>query len=442
VSTRLVDQLHGVASVATPDTPYQQVKQRLHSELVAALDLQALQHLDQVEIDRQLRQTLTSMLQAQPQPLTREDQDRMVGDILDEVLGYGPIERLLHSPDVSDILINGPDKVYIERGGKLERVPVRFRDTAHLMHVINRIVGAVGRRVDESTPMVDARLPADGSRFNAVISPIALDGPLVSIRRFGVNPIRREDLLRLGSIPGPILELLEGMVKAKTNILVSGGTGSGKTTFLNVLSSFIPPDERIVTIEDSAELRLQQDHVARLETRPPNLEGQGEITARALVRNALRMRPDRIIVGEIRGDEAVDMLQAMNTGHEGSISTIHANSPRHALGRLQTMVGLGLGNMPGQAIREMIADALHLIVQIARHADGCRRVVSITEITGLESGVVAAQEIFRFRQRTVDASGRVRGTFESTGVRPNLARRMEAYGLTVPQEALTLSVEI
>jgi pilus assembly protein CpaF len=310
------------------------------------------------------------------------------------------------------------------------------------MHVINRIVGAVGRRVDESTPMVDARLPADGSRFNAVISPIALDGPLVSIRRFGVNPIRREDLLRLGSIPGPILELLEGMVKAKTNILVSGGTGSGKTTFLNVLSSFIPPDERIVTIEDSAELRLQQDHVARLETRPPNLEGQGEITARALVRNALRMRPDRIIVGEIRGDEAVDMLQAMNTGHEGSISTIHANSPRHALGRLQTMVGLGLGNMPGQAIREMIADALHLIVQIARHADGCRRVVSITEITGLESGVVAAQEIFRFRQRTVDASGRVRGTFESTGVRPNLARRMEAYGLTVPQEALTLSVEI
>ena len=441
MSQRVVDQLPPRASAAAPETTYERTKQRMHAELVAALDLAAVQKVTRADLELQLRDTLNRMIQAHPLPLPQGDRDQLVQEILDEVLGYGPIERLLHAPDVTDILINGPDTVWVERSGRLEEVPVRFRDAEHLMHVVNRIVGAVGRRDDEATPMVDARLP-DGSRFNAVIHPVALDGPIVSIRRFGVNPIRRDDVIRLGTAPEPIMQLLEACVRAKLNILVSGGTGSGKTTFLNVLSSFIPPGERIVTIEDAAELRLQQRHVVRLETRPPNLEGEGEITARALVRNALRMRPDRIIVGEIRGEESVDMLQAMNTGHEGSVSTLHANSPRHALGRLQTMVGLGLGNIPGQAIREMIADALHLVVQIARHTDGRRRVVSITEITGMESGVISAQEIFRFRQTTVDAAGAVRGTFESTGVRPVFARRLEAHGIAVPPSAFQYRLDV
>ncbi|MCB9745497.1 MAG: CpaF family protein, partial [Alphaproteobacteria bacterium] len=315
------------------------------------------------------------MMQQRALPITREEQQRAVGEIIDEVVGYGPIERLLHDPEVSDILINGHDDVWVEMRGKLHRTNIRFRDDGHLMHVIHRIVAAVGRRIDESNPYVDARL-ADGSRFNAIIPPLAIDGPTVSIRRFGAKPLQAADLVRFGTLPRPVLALLEACIQGKLNVLVSGGTGSGKTTLLNVLSGYIPDDERVVTIEDAAELKLQQPHVVRLETRPPNIEGEGEVTTRDLVRNALRMRPDRIVVGEIRGAEAIDMLQAMNTGHEGSISTVHANSPRHALRRIETMVGLGMGNIPGTSIREMISDALDLIIQIARMPDGSRRLTS------------------------------------------------------------------
>jgi len=438
---RILDELPDEQDVQRPSTPFEEAKVKLHAQLVASLDLPSLQGIPRRRLEGQLRQTLEGMVRAQPLPITGAEQEQLVEDILDEVLGYGPIERLLHDPTISDILINGPHQVFVERRGRLEEAEIQFRDEEHLLHVINRIVSAVGRRVDEATPMVDARL-RDGSRFNAIIAPVALEGPVVSIRRFGANPIRRDDLIALGTLPEVIMNLLAACVHSRLNILVSGGTGSGKTTFLNVLSSFIPVTDRVVTIEDAAELRLQQKHVVRLETRPPNLEGEGAISARALVRNALRMRPDRIIVGEIRGDECIDMLQAMNTGHEGSISTIHANSPRHALGRLQTMVGLGLGNMPSTAIREMISDALNIIVQIARLSDGRRRIVSITELTGMESGVISTQEIFRFRQQTIDADGNVHGTFEATGIRPAFARRLEAHGVEIDARAFQYRADV
>ncbi len=393
------------------ETVYDRVKRELHAELVSAIDPLAAKRIARSELDGQLRDRLARTVRTRELPLTHDEPERLVDDILDEILGHGPLERLLRLPDVTDILVNGPDTVYIERNGLLEKTNVRFRDEAHLRHVIDRIVSRVGRRIDESVPMVDARLP-DGSRFNAIIAPLALHGPIVSIRRFGINPVRREDLVRLGSAPDMVMQILEGCVRAKLNVLIAGGTGSGKTTLLNVMSSFIPANERIVTIEDAAELRLQQPHVVPLETRPPNLEGVGEVTTRDLVRNALRMRPDRIIVGEIRGLEAIDMLHAMNTGHEGSISTIHANSPRRALGRLETMVGLGMGNIPGAAIREIIAQGIHLVVQTTRHSDGRRRITSLTEVSGIESGVISTQEVFRFRQRTVDprrpGAGRLR----------------------------------
>ena len=441
MSLRVVELLREDAYASLPDTHEVRTQRELHAELVASLDLAAVSKVPRPKLEHELRNTLTDMVKKRALPLTRDQQAQTVEDILDEVLGYGPLERLLRLPDVTDILVNGPNLIYVERQGKLEEVPVRFRDEEHLLHVIDRIVGAVGRRVDEAQPMVDARLP-DGSRFNAIIPPVALDGPMISIRRFGVQPIRRNDLVALGSVPEPIMRLLEACVKAKLNVLISGGTGSGKTTMLNVLSAFIPVSERVVTIEDAAELQLQQKHVVRLEMRPPNLEGEGEITARSLVRNALRMRPDRIIVGEIRGNESIDMLQAMNTGHEGSLSTIHANSPRHALSRLTAMVGLGLGNMPGEAIREMIADALHLIIQVNRHADGHRRVVSLTEVTGIESGTLSTQEIFRFHQTTVEVTGRVRGRFESTGVRPAFAARLTEHGVSVEPEWLSYSMNV
>jgi pilus assembly protein CpaF len=441
VSTRIVDKLASGGPQVPEETPYQRAKRELHAQLVGSLELSALPNLPREKVQLELRGILTRMVHDRQLALTRAEQDNLIEEILDEVLGFGPLERLLRMPDVTDILVNGPDTVYIERKGVLEQVPVRFRDVDHLLHVINRIVSAVGRRVDEATPLVDARLP-DGSRFNAVIAPIALEGPLVSIRRFGAQPIRAEDLIQLGSVPEPIMRLLQGCVRAKMNVLVSGGTGSGKTTLLNVLSSFIPDTERIVTIEDAAELMLQQRHVVRMETRPPNLEGEGQVTPRALVRNALRMRPDRIIVGEIRGDEAIDMLQAMNTGHEGSLCTIHANSPRHALGRLQTMVGLGLGNISGSAIREMVSDAIHLIVQVARHVDGRRRLVSIIELTGMEGEVISTQEVFRFRQRTVDPTGHVRGVFEATGIRPMFAKRLAAHGVEVAEDAFRYQLEV
>ena len=439
MSPRIVDMLRPATRAPEPEPAFSEATRQLHAELVASLDLKVVRDMPRPDLERQLRTALTSMLRARALPMSRPDQARAIQDVLDEVMGLGPLEQLLKAPDISDILVNGPDTVFVERHGKLERVPIRFRDDEHLIHVIDRIVSAVGRRVDESNPLVDARL-ADGSRVNAVIPPIALDGPLLSIRRFGTNPIRRDDLVALGALPESVMQLLEACIKVKLNVLISGGTGSGKTTLLNVMSSFIPPDERIVTIEDAAELRLQQPHVARMETRPPNLEGRGEITARALVKNSLRMRPDRIVVGEIRGEEAIDMLQAMNTGHEGSLSTVHANSPRHALGRLTTMVGMGLGNLSGEAIREMIADAIQLIVQVRRVSDGTRRVVSITEITGMEGGVISSQEIFRFQQRTVEETGRVRGLFESTGIRPTFARKLTAHGIPFPEAALNLRV--
>jgi pilus assembly protein CpaF len=441
MSNRIVDKFRAAKASEEVETPFQRVKQELHVQLVNALDLSAVQQMAREDLEQQLRENLLRMVRQRSLPMTREEQDQAVDDILDEVLGFGPLERLLRAADISDILINGPDTVFVERRGRLMRAPIRFRDNAHLLHVIDRIVSKVGRRIDESTPMVDARLP-DGSRFNAIIPPAAIDGPMVSIRRFNADPIRRDDLVSYGSMPEAIMQLLEGCVKAKLNILVSGGTGSGKTTLLNVLSSFVPNTERIVTIEDAAELRMQQTHVVRLETRPPNVEGVGEITARGLLKNALRMRPDRIVVGEIRGEEAIDMLQAMNTGHDGSLSTVHANSARHAIGRMQTMVGLALGNISTMAIQEMIADALDLIVQVRRLADGRRRVVSLTEIVGMQAGVITMQEVFKFDQLGVDRNGRVRGVFRSTGVRPQFARRLEANGIELPAEAFSLEQQV
>jgi pilus assembly protein CpaF len=438
MSVHLIEPIVGGSAASSS---YEQVKHTLHTELVASLDPVGLQRLERRELEAELRQRLAATVHSRELPITAAEQDRIVDEILDEILGYGPIERLLRSDDVTDILVNGPETIYVERKGRLEQVDARFRDEAHLRHVIDRIVSRVGRRIDESVPMVDARLP-DGSRFNAIIPPLALDGSSISIRRFGVHPLRRDDLVRIGSIPEGVMALLEGCVRSKLNILVSGGTGSGKTTLLNILSSFVPDGERIVTIEDAAELQLQKPHVVRLETRPPNLEGVGEVTTRDLVRNSLRMRPDRIVVGEIRGLEAIDMIQAMNTGHEGSISTIHANSPRHALTRLETLVGLAMGNIPGPAVREMIAEAIDIVVQINRLADGTRRVVSVTEIVGMESGVVSTQEVFRFVQHTVEATGHVGGTFESTGVRPRFAERFDAYGIPLPTELLNIHVEV
>jgi pilus assembly protein CpaF len=441
MSTRIVDKVTRSRGRPERRTAYERAKKDLHGELIRSLDLAAIPTMDKAEVAADLRNILTVMVDERGLAITADDEVRLVEEILDEVLGYGPLERLLRANDVSDILVNGPYNVWAERNGRLAKTDVQFRDDDHLLHVINRIVGAVGRRVDEATPMVDARLP-DGSRVNAVIRPIALDGPLVSIRRFGRDPLRREDLVRFGACPDVVMEMLGRCVRTGMNVLISGGTGSGKTTFLNVLSSFIPEDERIVTIEDAAELRLQQPHVARMETRPANLEGKGEVPARALVRNALRMRPDRIIVGEIRGEESIDMLQAMNTGHDGSLSTVHANSPTHALGRLETMVGLDLGNLPGPAIRRMISDAVDLIVQIARLTDGKRRVTSIAQVLGLDGDEIVSQEIFRFRQTDIDPDGAVRGVFESTGVIPSFAERLRAHGHPLPTGATRIREEV
>lgn len=429
------------AKAKVEESPEAKAAREIHAELVGSLDLEVVQELPREDLRRQLKQTLTDRVRRRALPLTEEQQASIVEGILDEALGFGPLEPLLREDDISDILINGPHEIIVERKGKLVEVPTRFRDDAHLLTVIDRIVGLIGRRVDEASPMVDARLP-DGSRFNAIIPPAAVDGPMVSIRRFGKDPIRRDDLVRFGSVPDEILTLLEGCVRSKMNIMISGGTGSGKTTLLNVLSSFIPGGERVLTIEDAAELQLQQRHVIRLETRPPNIEGKGEITARSLVRNALRMRPDRIILGEIRGGEAVDMLQAMNTGHQGSLSTIHANGSRHALARLQALVSMASMGLPEHSIREMIGDALHLVVQISRLSDGSRRVMAVTEITGMESGVITTQDVIRFRQTTVDAKGKVRGAFESTGIRPAFADRLEAHGIELGSGAFDLSIEV
>ncbi len=412
---------------------FDELKQTIHSKLVDKLDLSRLGELEGEQLRREIRSVVEHLCDAHNALLTRVERDRLVEEVLNETLGFGPLETLLKDPSISDILINGPHSVYVERGGRLERSSVTFRDNRHLLQIIDRIVSKVGRRVDETCPMVDARLP-DGSRLNAIIPPIALDGPAVSIRRFGRNPLTVEKLLEFKAFTPEMIAFLEACCKAKLNMIISGGTGSGKTTLLNVLSGFIPPDERVITIEDAAELQLRQPHVVRLETRPPNIEGKGEVTARDLVRNALRMRPDRIVIGECRGAEALDMLQAMNTGHEGSLTTLHANSPRDALARLETMIMMAGFEMPVKAMRQQISSAVDIIVQATRLQGGPRPITSICEVTGMEGEIITLSEIFRFVQRGIDGEGRAYGVFVATGIRPQCLPRLEAAGVPLPPE--------
>lgn len=408
--------------------PYQELKARIHRKLVERLDLSALNEIGSERLENEIRLITEDIVDKENVPMSGPDRNRLITDVLHETLGLGPLEPLLHDPDVSDILVNGPGSVYIERFGKLEKTDIVFRNDAHLMQIIDRIISKVGRRIDEGSPYVDARLP-DGSRVNCIIPPLALDGPIVSIRRFGLEYLRVGDLLTFNSLTQQMAEVLEGAVKARINILISGGTGSGKTTLLNVISEYIPHRERIVTIEDSAELHLKQEHVVRLETRPPNIEGRGEVTQRDLVRNSLRMRPDRIILGEVRGGEALDMLQAMNTGHDGSISTIHANSARDAFSRLETMVMMAGMELPQRAIREQIASAIGIVIQLARLSDGARKIVSLQEIVGMEGGVVSMQEIFHFKIAGIAEDGTVLGDFRANGIWPKFAERLERVGI-------------
>jgi len=408
----------------------QDLRLRIHRRLIDTLDLTKLSNLEMERVRVEIRRILEDMVAAEAIPVSRADRDRLVMEVQHEVFGLGPLETLMKDPEISDILVNSSSQIFVERYGKLEKTDVRFRDDSHLMQIIERIVTRVGRRVDESSPMVDARL-ADGSRVNAIIPPLALDGPVLSIRRFGVERLTVNDLIQFNSIPPQIAEVAAACVKSRLNMLVSGGTGAGKTTLLNCLSNFIPDNERIVTIEDSAELKLQQDHIVRLETRPPNIEGQGAVTARDLVRNALRMRPDRIVIGEVRGGEALDMMQAMNTGHDGSISTVHANSARDALSRLETMMLMAGINLPERALREQVASALDVIVQLTRLSDGSRKVVEFAEVTGMEGSTITTQTIFKFDQRGVE-NGKVIGEFVATGVMPSFMDRLERHGFRIP----------
>ena len=409
---------------------YHDLKVRLHQSILDRLDLERMQRMDADHLRQELKTIVEKMLAEEDVALNETERVTLVREIQNEMLGLGPLESLLADPAISDILVNTYRHVFVERHGKLELTPVTFSDDEHLMKIIDKIVSRVGRRVDESSPMVDARLP-DGSRVNAIIPPLAIDGPVLSIRRFAVNPLTMRDILGFKTLTDDMAEVLQSLPKAKINLMISGGTGSGKTTLLNILSASIPVDERIVTIEDAAELQLQQPHVVRLETRPPNIEGRGEVTQRALVRNALRMRPDRIILGEVRGAESLDMLQAMNTGHEGSMTTIHANSPRDALTRLENMVSMAGMNLPPKAMRQQISSALSVVVQIARLTDGRRKVVSIQEITGMEGEIITMQEIFAFRQTGVAENGMALGHFCATGVRPRFTERLRAYGIEV-----------
>ncbi len=404
------------------------VKIKIHSELIERLDLAALGALEPAQAGAEIRAVIVQLLESEGLPLSREDRRRLEAEITSEVLGFGPLDPLLKDDTVSDIMVNSAKQVYVERQGKIELTDISFRDDEHLIQIIDRIVSQVGRRVDASSPMVDARLP-DGSRVNAVIPPVALDGPALSIRRFGRDPYHIQHLISFGSMTREMAEFFEAIVKARLNVVVSGGTGSGKTTLLNCLSSFIPPDERVVTIEDAAELQLQQPHVVRLETRPPNLEGKGRVTARDLVCNCLRMRPDRIVVGEVRGGETLDMLQAMNTGHDGSITTLHANNPRDCLSRLEMMVLMAGVELPVQAMRQQISSAVNVIIQQARMRDGSRRVTKVTEITGMEGDTISAQDIFEYVITGVDKQGKVEGHFRLTGIRPKCAPLLEASGI-------------
>ena len=422
--------LRPVQQSSAADVIVQDLRLRIHRKLIETLDLSKLSNLEMERVRVEIRHILEDMVKSESIPLSRADRDRLVMEVQHEVFGLGPLETLMKDSEIADILVNTHNQVYVERYGKLEKTDVRFRDDAHLMQIIERIVTRVGRRVDESSPMVDARL-ADGSRVNAIIPPLALDGPILSIRRFGAERLTMNDLIQFNSVPPQIAEVAAACVKSRLNMLVSGGTGAGKTTLLNCLSNYIPENERIVTIEDSAELKLQQEHIVRLETRPPNIEGQGTVTARDLVRNALRMRPDRIVIGEVRGGEALDMMQAMNTGHDGSISTVHANSARDALSRLETMMLMAGITLPERALREQIASALDVIVQLTRLSDGSRKVVEFAEITGMEGSTITTQTIFKFEQRGVE-NGKVVGEFVATGVMPSFMERLERYGFKLP----------
>jgi len=410
---------------------FDDLKTLIHGKLVDKLDLTRLGDLEGDTLRREIRLVVEHLCDTENPLLNRSERERLIEEVLDETFGFGPLELLLKEQGVADIMINGPKKVFIERKGKIERSPVTFRDNQHLLQILDRIVSKVGRRVDETSPMVDARLP-DGSRLNAIIPPLALDGPSITIRRFGANPLALEDLLRFGAFTPEMVMLLEGAIKARLNMIVSGGTGSGKTTLLNTLSSFIQPDHRVITIEDAAELQLQQEHILRLETRPPNIEGRGAVTATDLVKNALRMRPDRVIIGECRGAETLDMLQAMNTGHEGSLTTIHANNPRDAVARLETMIMMGGIELPLKALRTQFANAVDLIVQANRLQGGPRKITHITEVVGLEGDQVVMQDIFLFVQDGIDEQGRSYGHFEATGVRPTFMDRLERSGVRLP----------
>jgi pilus assembly protein CpaF len=439
VSTQLPTQARPggpVPAAARPQQPraqYLELKANVHRKLLNRLNLEALAQADRSRAEGEIRTLLTELLSEESVPLSLGEREMLFGELVDDVFGLGPIEPLLRDPSISDILVNTHQYVFVERGGKLERVTATFQDDKHLMRVIDRIVSAVGRRVDDSSPMVDARLP-DGSRVNAIIPPLAVDGPLLSIRRFPAERLKAEDLVTLRAMTQPMLDFLSHCVRARLNCLISGGTGAGKTTLLNVLSSFISERERIVTIEDAAELQLHQEHVARLETRPPNVEGKGAIRQRQLVINSLRMRPDRIVVGEVRGEEALDMLQAMNTGHDGSLTTVHANTPRDALSRIETMIAMGATNLPERAMRQQISSAIQIVCQQTRLSDGTRKVTSVSEITGMEGDIITMQEIFMFEKVGVTQDGKVIGRFKATGVRPKVCERLRASGIHLPAD--------
>jgi pilus assembly protein CpaF len=422
-------------------TEYQQVKADLHRKILDRLDLEKLGKTSGDSARDEVLVVIRNAVNSEVVPLSFAERERLSREILDEIFGLGPLEPLLKDHSISDILVNRFDRVYIERAGKLELTGLSFKDNVHLMQIIERIVSRVGRRVDESSPMVDARL-ADGSRVNAIIPPLAIDGPCLSIRRFGREPVTARQMIENHTLTEPMLELLSAMVKGRLNILISGGTGAGKTTLLNVLSGYIPNSDRIVTIEDAAELQLKQEHIVRLETRPPNIEGKGAVRQRQLVINSLRMRPDRIVVGEVRGEEAFDMLQAMNTGHEGSLTTVHANAPRDALARIENMVSMANLNIPERAVRHQIASAIHAVVQIARLSDGTRKVITVSEITGMEGEIISMQDIFLFERTGVDQSGKVRGAFRATGIRPKFAERLATVGARLRATLFDTKVEV
>ncbi|WP_020470321.1 CpaF family protein [Zavarzinella formosa] len=415
---------------------FEELKKQIHAKLVERLDFSRVKDLTSEALRRDIRRVIEHLCDTENPLLNRMEREKLIEEILDETLGFGPLEPLLKDPTISDILVNGPKKIYVERRGKLEKTEVVFRDNDHLLQIIDRIVSKIGRRVDETSPLCDARLP-DGSRVNAVIPPIALDGASLSIRRFGATPLKLEDLLNYKAFSPEMAMLLEACIKARLNVIISGGTGCGKTTLLNTLSSFIPHDERVVTIEDAAELQLQQDHVVRLETRPPNIEGKGAVLTRDLVKNALRMRPERIIIGECRGGETLDMLQAMNTGHGGSMTTLHANSVRDGMSRLETMIMMAGFELPMKAMRQQIASAVDLVIQANRLQGGPRKITSITEVMNMEQDVIIMQEIFRFKQLGVDQNGRAYGQFEATGVRPTFVNRLETKGVKLPANMFT-----